>query len=84
MLSSEANEISESEAKKTMSAEHIAESLKQLGFDSYVDAVMEAAEEFKKSQAVSAQPRYFVHPSAALSGLTSHSLSMRTPTRTLS
>lgn len=54
MLSSEANEISESEAKKTMSAEHIAESLKQLGFDSYVDAVMEAAEEFKKSQAVSA------------------------------
>jgi histone H3/H4 len=53
LISSEANEISEKDAKKTISAEHVAMALKDLGFDSYVGPVMEASEEFKKTMAVS-------------------------------
>jgi len=53
MISSEANEISEKDAKKTISAEHVAMALKSLGFDSYVGPVMESADEYKKMMAVS-------------------------------
>lgn len=53
MISSEANEISEKDAKKTISAEHVAMALKSLGFESYVGPVMESADEYKKMMAVS-------------------------------
>lgn len=53
LISSEANEISEKDSKKTISAEHVAAALKELGFEAYVEPVLESAEEFKKSQAVS-------------------------------
>jgi down-regulator of transcription 1 len=53
MLSSEANEIAEKEAKKTIACEHITKALKELGFPDYVDELERVAEEYKTSQAVS-------------------------------
>lgn len=55
MISSEANEISENENKKTIGPEHITTALKELGFDSYVGPVMDAADEHKRSMAVRGQ-----------------------------
>lgn len=48
LISSEANEISERDAKKTISTEHIVTALRDLGFPEYVDAVMAVAEEHKE------------------------------------
>jgi len=39
LISSEANEICEKDAKKTISPEHITSALKQLGFDDFIDEV---------------------------------------------
>ncbi|KAH7161251.1 Sir2 family protein [Dactylonectria macrodidyma] len=50
LISSEANEISEKEAKKTIACDHITKALEQLGFTDYVPAVMEAAAEHKETQ----------------------------------
>ena len=50
MLSSEANEIAEKEAKKTIACEHITKALKELGFPDYVDELERVAESFKTSQ----------------------------------
>ena len=55
MLSSEANEIAEKEAKKTIACEHITKALKELGFPDYVDELERVAEEYKTSQAVSSR-----------------------------
>lgn len=52
LVSSEANEISEKEAKKTIACDHITKALEQLGFTDYVPAVMEAAAEHKEVQKV--------------------------------
>lgn len=52
LISSEANEISEKEAKKTIACDHITKALEQLGFTDYVPAVMEAAAEHKEVQKV--------------------------------
>lgn len=52
LISSEANEISEKEAKKTIACDHITKALEQLGFTDYVPAVMEAAQEHKEVQKV--------------------------------
>jgi histone H3/H4 len=52
LISSEANEISEKEAKKTIACDHIIKALDQLGFQDYVAAVMEAAAEHKEVQKV--------------------------------
>ena len=52
LVSSEANEISEKESKKTIACEHVTAALKELGFDEYVDAVQDSADEFKRAQAV--------------------------------
>lgn len=54
LVSSEANEISEKEAKKTIACDHITKALEQLGFSDYVAAVLEAASEHKEQQKVSA------------------------------
>lgn len=52
MLSSEANEISEKEAKKTIAVEHITHALTELGFGDYVTEVVGSAGEFKDLQKV--------------------------------
>jgi histone H3/H4 len=54
LISSEANEISEKEAKKTIACDHIIKALDQLGFPDYVPAVLEAAAEHKEVQKVGA------------------------------
>lgn len=48
LISSEANEISEKESKKTIACEHITKALEQLGFGEYVSDIMEVASEHKE------------------------------------
>lgn len=50
LVSSEANEISEKEAKKTIACDHITKALEQLGFGEYVQQVIDAAQEHKEVQ----------------------------------
>ncbi|KAK4155152.1 histone-fold-containing protein [Chaetomidium leptoderma] len=50
LISSEANEISEKETKKTIACDHIIKALDQLGFPDYVPVVLEAAAEHKEVQ----------------------------------
>lgn len=50
MLSSEANEISERESKKTISLEHIETALTELGFGDYIPGCREVVEEWKETQ----------------------------------
>lgn len=52
LVSSEANEISEKESKKTIACDHITQALERLGFADYVPAVLEAAAEHKEVQKV--------------------------------
>lgn len=52
LISSEANEISEKEAKKTIAVEHIEKALTELGFQDYVPDVLAVADEFKDQQKV--------------------------------
>lgn len=52
LVSSEANDISEKEAKKTIACDHITKALETLGFSEYVPAVLEAASEHKEQQKV--------------------------------
>lgn len=75
LISSEANEISEKEQKKTIGCEHVVTALKELGFDSYVGPVLDAAEEHKRSMAVS-EYCPATAPSSVLS-LTPHSRERR-------
>lgn len=53
MLSSEANEIAEKDAKKTIACEHITKALEELGFGEYVPELQRVAEEFRSAAAVS-------------------------------
>jgi histone H3/H4 len=53
LISSEANEISEKEAKKTIACEHITKALEQLGFGEYVADIMDVASEHKEQLKVS-------------------------------
>lgn len=48
LISSEANEISEKESKKTIAVEHITKALEQLGFGDYVADIVEIASEHKE------------------------------------
>lgn len=52
MLSSEANDISEKEAKKTIAVEHIEKGLKELGFEEYIPDILAVADEFRDQQKV--------------------------------
>jgi down-regulator of transcription 1 len=52
MLSSEANDIAEKDAKKTIACEHINKALQDLGFGDYVPELNLIAENFKSSQVV--------------------------------
>jgi histone H3/H4 len=53
LISSEANEISEKEAKKTIACEHVEKALTDLGFGEYVPDVLAVAEEHKEQLKVS-------------------------------
>lgn len=48
LISSEANEIAEKEAKKTIATEHIDKALRELGFPEYVQEVLASAGEHKE------------------------------------
>lgn len=48
LISSEANEISEKESKKTIACEHITKALEALGFGEYVQGILEVASEHKE------------------------------------
>ena len=56
LVSSEANEISEKEAKKTIAAEHIEKALRELGFMDYIPDVLAVAEEHKEALKVGFSP----------------------------
>jgi histone H3/H4 len=52
LISTEANDISEKEAKKTIAVDHIEKALTELGFADYVPEVLAVADEFKDQQKV--------------------------------
>ncbi|CZT16314.1 probable CBF/NF-Y family transcription factor [Ramularia collo-cygni] len=51
MLSSEANEIAEKDAKKTIACEHVTKALAELGFEEYVPELRKQADSFKHAAA---------------------------------
>lgn len=53
MISTEANDIAEKDAKKTIACEHITKALQDLGYGEYVPELERVAGEFKTSQVVS-------------------------------
>ena len=53
MVSSQANEIAEQEAKKTIATEHVDKALRELGFPEYVNEVLAVAGEHKEQLKVS-------------------------------
>lgn len=54
LISSEANDISEKEAKKTIACEHVEKALQELGFGDYVSEVLAVAEEHREQLKVRA------------------------------
>ena len=52
MISTEANEIAEKDAKKTIACEHVKAALEELDFGDYVPAILEVAQDYKKQQQV--------------------------------
>ncbi|KAJ9653279.1 negative cofactor 2 transcription regulator complex subunit ncb2 [Neophaeococcomyces mojaviensis] len=50
MLSSESNEISEKESKKTIAVEHVEAALKDLGFGDYIEGIRGVVGEWKQVQ----------------------------------
>ncbi|KAI9785421.1 MAG: hypothetical protein M1816_000436 [Peltula sp. TS41687] len=50
LISSEANEIAEKGAKKTIAPEHVTKALEDLGFGDYVPEVLEVVNEHKEQQ----------------------------------
>lgn len=60
MLSSEANEIAEKDAKKTIACEHITKALEELGFGEYVPELQRVAEDFRSAAAVSTTSFFWV------------------------
>jgi hypothetical protein len=53
MISAEANEIAEKEAKKTIASEHVTKALEELGFAEYVPELLRVVDQFKSQAAVS-------------------------------
>jgi histone H3/H4 len=50
LISSEANEIAEKDAKKTIACEHVKAALEELDFGEYVPAILDVAADYKKTQ----------------------------------
>ena len=61
LISSEANEIAEKDAKKTIACEHVKAALEELDFGDYVPAILEVAQDYKKQQQVCFQRLGKVH-----------------------
>jgi down-regulator of transcription 1 len=59
LISSEANEIAEREAKKTIACEHVQKALEELGFGSYVPDILDVARDYKTQQVVSLPDVFF-------------------------
>lgn len=55
LISSEANDISEKEAKKTIACEHVEKALRDLGFGDYIPSVLAIAEEHREQLKVSSR-----------------------------
>lgn len=53
LVSSEANEIAEKDAKKTIACEHVTTALESLEFKEYISEVLKVAQEYKTQQQVS-------------------------------
>jgi len=51
MISAEANEIAEKEAKKTIASEHVTKALEELGFAEYVPELLRVVDAFKSQAA---------------------------------
>ncbi|KAF1987192.1 histone-fold-containing protein [Aulographum hederae CBS 113979] len=51
LISSEANEIADKEAKKTIACEHVTTALEQLGYPDYIPEILKVAQEHKVQQA---------------------------------
>lgn len=49
LISSEANDISEKEAKKTIACEHVEKALRDLGFGDYIPDVLSVAMEHREA-----------------------------------
>lgn len=56
LISSEANDISEKEAKKTIACEHVERALRDLGFGDYIPEVLAVAEEHREQLKVCVIP----------------------------
>ncbi|KAF1814775.1 histone-fold-containing protein [Eremomyces bilateralis CBS 781.70] len=50
LVSSEANEIAEKDAKKTIACEHVQTALEQLGYGEYVPEILKVAQDHKNQQ----------------------------------
>jgi histone H3/H4 len=65
LISSEANDISEKEAKKTIACEHVEKALRDLGFADYIPDVLAVAEEHREQLKV--RTHNVIHPQIVLS-----------------
>lgn len=81
MISTEANDIAEKDAKKTIACEHITKALEELGFGEYVPELLNVAEQFKTSQVVCLA---FARPIAAVFCLLTISRHVRRSSQRLS
>lgn len=52
LISTEANDIAEKEAKKTIASEHVIKALQELGFSEYIDQIRDVIQEHKEFQKV--------------------------------
>lgn len=52
LIASEANDICDKEAKKTIAGEHIVSALRELGFEEYIEDVEEVYKEHRQQQKV--------------------------------
>jgi hypothetical protein len=62
LISSEANEIAEKDAKKTIACEHVKAALEELDFGDYVPAILDVAQDYKKQQQVCSLHQGFMRP----------------------
>lgn len=68
LISSEANEIAEKDAKKTIACEHVKAALEELDFGDYVPAILEVAQDYKKQQQVCLRSVQVTRPLANAGG----------------
>lgn len=61
LISSEANDISEKEAKKTIACEHVERALRDLGFADYIPDVLAVAEEHREQLKVCGLPLHLFY-----------------------